>query len=123
MHCTDGGISEHLSQGAAAVLLLDGTLRLKSSFASHLSLGDSRVLSAVGGGANSHMGKRNVSTTAGVSAEVNLVSCAAAVTCGGAGEPSTLDGTGLVSRLVPFTAADSNGSDSNGEHQVQFAPR
>jgi hypothetical protein len=49
--------------------------------------------------------------------DMPLVSCAAAVTCGGAGEPSTLDGTAYVSRLVPYTAAD-----ANGEHQVQFEP-
>ena len=106
------GTSKHLKEGAAAVLLLDGTLRLNTSLASLLSLGDSRALSAATGG-----GAADASIAAGGAAEeVNLLSCAAAVTCGGAGEPSTLDGTAHISRLVPF-------ADSSGMQKLQFAPQ
>ena len=86
------------------MLLLDGTITLGKSLAHLMNLDDSGAPGAAGSGANSE--------------GVNLLSCAAAVTCGGAGEPSTPDGTSHVSRLVPFTAAD-----SKGEHHVQFEPK
>lgn len=103
-----GTSAPKLGPKAAAVLLLDGTLTLSRSLATLLNLDSSgaQTAAADGGGANDD---RTGAT---------LVSCAAAVTCGGPGEPSTLDGTANVSRLVPYAAAD-----SNGLQQIQFAAR
>jgi len=90
------------------VLLLDGTLTLSRSLATLLNLDSSGAQTAAGDGGGANDDRPGV----------DLLSVAAAVTCGGPGEPSTLDGTANVSRLVPYAAAD-----ANGLHQIQFAPR
>jgi hypothetical protein len=75
--CTDpraGSGFKQLAADAAAVLLLDGSLRLGSA------------------------------PETGGAGDLKVGACAAAVACGGAGEPSSVDGTALVSRLVPLPA-------------------
>ena len=103
--------------------MLDGTLRLKSSLALFLRSGDNGAQPALGSGAGNHDDEGYVDETGastGPSGEdLHLVSCAAAVTCGGPEEASSIDGTANVSRLVPFNTA----GDANGLQQVRFGAR
>lgn len=115
----DGDTSKDLIPDAAAVLLLDGTLRLNRSLASLLNNNKPKAQPAVvGGGPNNKAHLLGVDEASTGDAGLKLVSCAAAATCGGPGEPSSVDGTATVSRLVPFAPVG-----SKELQQVQFAPR
>lgn len=101
------------------MLLLDGTLQLNRSRASLLNNNKPKAQAAVvGGGPSNEARVLGVDEASTGDAGLKLVSCAAAVTCGGPGEPSSVDGTATVSRLVPFAPVG-----SKELQEVQFTPR